>query len=112
MGRKFTAIAAMVVMLSTVLAFSAVAAPAEAKDSKVFKMVETRDVDLEFTFTLQDLASSDLVALVPTDILSSVDPETQVSVHLTASCTLMLWSRRRTMPWTSTLTSPGTVRSL
>lgn len=82
MGRKLTAITAALVMLSMVLAFSAVAAPVGAKDSKTMKIVETRDVDLAFTFTLADLATSDLVDLIPAEILYSIDPDTEVNVRL------------------------------
>ncbi len=82
MGRKITVITAVLVMLSMVLAFSAVAAQAEAKDSKTMKIVETRDVDMAFTFTLADLATSDLVDLVPAEVLYAIDPETEVTVRL------------------------------
>ena len=69
-------------MLSMVLAFSAAAAPVEAKDSKAFKMVEERTVDATFSFTLAEIASSELVALLPPDVIGAVDPQTVVTVHL------------------------------
>jgi hypothetical protein len=82
MGRRLTAIIAALVMLSMTLAFSAATGTVEAKESKDLKMVEERDIDVTSSFTLQELASSELVALLPPDVLGTIDPQTEVTIHL------------------------------
>lgn len=82
MGKRFTAIAAALAMLSMMLAISAAAAPVGAGEGNELKIVENRDVDITFSFTLEEIASSELVALLPPEMLEDVDPSTEVTVHL------------------------------
>ena len=111
MGFNKSAILAVLLMISTVLAFSAAASTAEAKSSKEFNLVDTKDVDQTYSFTLADLANTELVALVPQDVLYSLDPTTEVTVHLDGQLHInaQAWAREDALDINAHVTWDGSI---
>lgn len=72
------------VVLLVVAATSVVAASADRTEN-VSKLNVTKDMDKEVTFTLAELAETDLVKLLeylPEEVLQDLDPTDQVTIHL------------------------------